>query len=91
MVSISGRAVSISDRSEKYSWRSENVRVRVVENSAAGGYLDASHLKVVLKKDFTLKDKQTDRRDVTDGHDVTDGCDRNTLQDNFKNCDKQSQ
>ena len=62
-----------------------------VENSAAGGYLDASHLKVVLKKDFTLKDKQTDRRDVTDGHDVTDGCDRNTLQDNFKNCDKQSQ
>ena len=79
---ISGRAVSICSRSKIECF---------AENFASCRYLDALHLKVVLKKDFTLKDKQTDRRDVTDGHDVTDGCDRNTLQDNFKNCDKQSQ
>ena len=76
-ISISCRAVSIFCRAVLISGRAVLICSRSeiecsVENSAAGGYMDAPHLKVVEKKRFNKdrqKDRQTDRRDRPDGHD----------------------
>ena len=78
-VSISARAVSICSRVVLISGRAVSICSRseiecIAENFASCRYLDALHLKVVLKKDLT----QTDRHDKRGGSDSRDGHDRRT-------------